>query len=606
MMRRMGPVALWALAAGAWAPSVAWAGVKASSELTDEEGVRHSAELAFDGQLLTAWAEGAVGAGEGEWLELTLDQPMNVSSISIWAGDLRKGTRSMKEFGTPKLVMVQLDPRDGEPVESEARIGDPDVRGVHRIDVPIEGLSRTVRVRIDQVNPGFLRNDTYIAEIAVNFRSGQQPAGGAEKLEAYVASTKAVKEAEQHRDKVVTLFDAVDQSEFGDRDSLRALMDLAADGAPWLAAQVKKLIPPGFRVQALPPDDVAVQALLKLQDANGIPALTMAATRLRGREERALVSKVTYFEAFTELKGGPRRSLSDYGVPGWEVGALQGFGEPLAIGQGVYGDLYVADVANHRVAVFKPNGGSRTTWGAGAAGVTDVWFGGDRAHYVAGNEPGKKAGEYHLPVSIKVLPQGEGDAVWVLDGSGHVQRLNDKGEVQADWRVKFEAELVPRVGGQAHLLLAKGKVVVQWGDEVAVLDEAGEELARWEIEEGVPVSAVALRNGKLLFGFPSGGVQYDLDGFRQGVVMAAELLPRGAESWDMQLDEKGKLWVVTDNGVVVKYKSPSKVDFELRWTDLPTDPPRFTVREDLLHITSRGHIHVFDALEKLEAAAEAE
>ena len=55
---------LWqtvALAVGVWAPSVAWAGVRASGGRTDEEGVRHSAERAFDGQLLTAWAEGAVG-----------------------------------------------------------------------------------------------------------------------------------------------------------------------------------------------------------------------------------------------------------------------------------------------------------------------------------------------------------------------------------------------------------------------------------------------------------------------------------------------------------------------------------------------------------------
>ena len=40
------------------------------------------------------------------------------------------------------------------------------------------------------------------------------------------------------------------------------------DGAPFLRRQVQSLVPMGYRVQALQPDTVAIEALLKLKDSN--------------------------------------------------------------------------------------------------------------------------------------------------------------------------------------------------------------------------------------------------------------------------------------------------------------------------------------------------
>ncbi len=82
--------------------------VRASSELETSAGERHPASLAVDGSLLTSWGEGVLGVGEGEWIELTFDRPTEVASISLWPGDLRKGKRSIRENGRPRMVTVSM------------------------------------------------------------------------------------------------------------------------------------------------------------------------------------------------------------------------------------------------------------------------------------------------------------------------------------------------------------------------------------------------------------------------------------------------------------------------------------------------------------------
>jgi hypothetical protein len=576
--------------------------VKASSELVDDDGVEHPAALAFDGLITTAWAEGEMGAGDGSWLELTFKNPTNISSVSIWAGDMRRGVRSLKENGRPRLVSVILDDADDEPVEVQARIGDVETHGVHRVDVAIEGLSRKVRIRVDEGLPGFLRNDLYIAEVAVNFRGGEQPADSLAALESFIASPKGEKALASHREYVVGLFDRVDTSEFGDREAFADLADLASDGAPWLREQVLKTIPEGFRAQALPADSVAVEALLKIRDANAIPALGMAATRAKGRDQRKLEKQVTYFRAYSELQGGPRRNLDTWGTPGWEAGALQSFGEPLGVVQGAYGDLYVADTANHRVSVFRPDGTTREVWGGGEAVVTDVWLSGKRAHYVGGASPVTSDGGFTCPVDIEIVEEKNGERVVVLDARRRVQWFGGDGKFLGGWKFQSEGDISSGVGGEAHVLVVRDKVVAIWGNEAIVFEEDGTEVSRWPIEDGVPSAAVTLKNGKVAFGFAGKVVAYDLDGYRQGVMFGGDQLPAGAEFWDMRFDEKGKLWIVTDNGLAVKFKRPGKVDYQVTWTTQPVSAPRFTVRDDMLHITDSGRIYRVDALEvKAEA-----
>ncbi len=591
-----------ALAAPAWAGSV-----KASSELTDSDGVRHPAELAVDGLLSTAWAEGVPGPGGGAWLEIRLDGPTDIAAISIWPGDLSEGVRSLKEKGRPSLITVELDgvvDALGEPVQAQGRVRDVNDYGIQRIDIPIEGRTSVVRVRIDEADSGFLASDVYVAEVAVNLVAGDAPPTVAA-VSTWEASPKAERERTRHRDDVVALFDAIDAAEFGDRDKLAVLMDYVRDGAPFLRRQVARTVPVGFRVAALPPDAVAVEALLKLKDANAIPALSTGATRLTGAAERELRAKVSLFEAYAELQGGPRRNLPTWGTTGWEDGALRGFGEPADVALSVFGDLYVADTGNHRVSVFGPSGAVRGTFGVGKPSIQTAWFRKGRAHYVSGREASDKPGGFTNPVAVATLPVGEGEVLGVLDAMGFVSLLSAEGAVQSRFKVRADGGISPGVDGEAHLLLTSGKVVVVWGNEVITYDLDGDELSRWSIEGGVPLTALLIKGGKLLLGFRSGVAQYTADGFRQATVIDDEL-PAGFEAYDLAADEKGKVWAITDNGWAVKFKKPGKVDYAVRWSERGGRVPRAAVREDYLWITTGDRIVRLDALEAKKKAELAE
>lgn len=584
--------------------SPAWAGVKASSELIDTEKVRHGADKAFDGLLTTGWAEGVMGVGEGSWIELRFERPMEVESVSIWPGDLSRGDRSLRENGRPHTVTVSLLV-EGEPVTAEARIRDGAEHGEQRVDVPIVGKAAGIRVTLDQAYAGFLRSDTYLAEIAVNFVAGAHPAPA--KLDAWRASPAGEKAAAAHKDAVITNFDRIDSAEFGDRDALQELMAWAADGAPYLRERVVREVAAGFRVQALPPDEVAIEALLKLKDANAIPAIQLASLRSTGAEEKRLKATGAYFEAWAELNGGGRRSLPTWGVEGWEKGALRTFGEPAGMLRMADGTLYIADVANHRVSVFDgEEGRALATWGGGEASVTDVWFGGRRRPYVTGREPGKKVGSFTNPVDVALLSTKTAEQIVVLDALGRVQVMDLSGKVQAHWKVEAEMKAAASgAGGAAHLLVSKGQIVVIWGNEGRVYDPVGEETARWTLEDGAPIDATVLKNGKLALAFRDTLVAYGTDGFRHATLLTKEDLPGGYEGWAVEVDEKGRLWTLTDNGWAIKWKKPGVEDFRVRWTEIGTTFPRFDVDQDVLWVVHDGQIERIDAQE-VRAAAQAE
>ena len=110
---------------------------KASSEAVSQEHGARKAALAFDGLLSTSWAEGATGNGEGEWLELPLDRPIDVTSVSIWPGDLSGRDWTIRETPRPHLATLTIDVGGDQPVEQEIRLDDPAVAGPLRVDIPI-------------------------------------------------------------------------------------------------------------------------------------------------------------------------------------------------------------------------------------------------------------------------------------------------------------------------------------------------------------------------------------------------------------------------------------------------------------------------------------
>lgn len=589
----------------ALAPALAAAAPRASSELRTADGVRHTAALAFDGLLQTGWAEGDTGPGAGAWIELPLQRATEVHSVSIWPGNLSQGRRSLREHGRPRVLQVVLVAADGSEVEKTVTLEDVTKTGPQRIDVefeePVE--ARSVKVIVAEAFEGGVFNDTYLAEVGVNFSSGES-GRAAERLVEWQGSDESVRLYQSNKEEIVGLFDTISGAQFGDADALGELMDRAADGAPYLRGRALRYVSDGYRVQALPPDDVAVSALLKLKDANAIPALEMAALRLTGREAAELEEKVEMFYAYQELIGGGDPNISYWGQEGWELGALRSFGEPLGVEMTVFGEVLVADLANHRIQRFNPEGRADRVWG-GEAGITDVWLGGDRPWYVAGSEPGTEPGRFTLPVDIEVIPGKESYRFAVLDAEGRVQLFDEDGNVTLGWEVLTDHDLTAGVGGEGYLEYHRGKLVVIWQDNVWVYNLEAEELASFKIEDGRPNGAEMLRNGKLALIFGDKLIEYSLDGFRHGALLGDEL-GHGFEDWDVTLDEDGRLWVITDAGLAVKYKKPGRVDFTVQVSDFSLQSPRLAVYDDLLYIVERDRILKVDALELLAEAEAAE
>ncbi|MFT4627307.1 MAG: hypothetical protein ACI8PZ_005989 [Myxococcota bacterium] len=603
-LRCSGALALTFLLA---APPALAGAPRASSELKDLDGTRHPASNAFDGLLTTAWAEGESGQGEGAWIELRLDRPSPVQSVSLWPGNMVKGVRSVRESSRPHTVTVAITVSGSkEPILVEQRVLDPATSGAQRVDIPIEGAEQatSVRITLDQVYEGGLYSDAYISEIALNFATGDTPTA-VSRHNDWLASDSGLKAIAKNREEVVELFNTINAEDFGDRDSLQELMERASDGAPFLRAQVARSVPAGYRMHALPPDLDAVDALLKLKDSNAIPAIERAALRARGNVSRVLAKKAEYFVAFQEMVSGGRHNITPYGQTGWEPGALRGMGEPLDLTIDSFGGIYVADTGNNRVQRFSFEGIAEKQWGGAEHDVTDDWFGRTREYYASGSRPGTEPGEFRQPVSLARIPGKLNDTIVVLDASGRLSFIGPSGAVESMVQIDAGSGISGGVGGEGHLVYVKKRLVTIWGNEGFVHGLDGELLGQWDIKRGVPTSAVALPGAKLGLAFGRDLYMYSVEGFEYGEIFAG-VLGDGFEAWDLCIDDGGKLWAVTDTGHATKFKKPGKVDFTVQVSPYSLEVPKIAVFDDLLFVTSEDHILQVDALEaKAEAAAAA-
>ncbi|NCG18101.1 MAG: hypothetical protein GWP91_03705 [Rhodobacterales bacterium] len=595
------------IAALLFANSTAFAGTpKASSELKDSEGERHPVSLAFDGLLSTGWAEGEMGDGTGSWIEISLDHTTDVQSVTLWPGNLSEGQRSLREYGRPRTVTVTLLGGDEE-VSVESRVLDPGERGALRTDIEIQGTARKIRISMDETYSGGIFNDMFVAEVAVNFEKGDTPKAVA-RVTDWLEGTSGVRAVEANHQEVLELYEKIGAEQFGDRDSLAVLMDRAGDGAPFLRKQVLSQVPAGFRVHALPPDPSALEALLKLKDSNAIPAIERAALRSRGKVSRTLSRRVEQFRAYQDLVGGGRRSLPPFGDEGWEVGALNGLGEPLPLQIDEYGSIWVADLANNRVQRFSFAGISEKVYGAAEAGISNQLYGVNRTAYVAGSKPGSALGEFDTALDLQLISGKDGDRVVVLDGRGQVTVIGEDGVPALNFQIPTSDALSAGVGGEGYLLHLKGdKLAVIWGNEGWIYTPTGEEVGHFELEDGSPTGAIALKNGKMGLIYGDRLVSYHTSGFRDGDLMNG-VLGGGFEAWDINFDEDGKMWAVTDSGKLFKLKKPGKVEYQVQVSEFSLEVPRLAVYDGIAFITNKGNILKVDALELLakQRLAEAE
>ncbi|MEZ4316476.1 MAG: hypothetical protein R3F61_03180 [Myxococcota bacterium] len=580
----------------------ALAGVSASSEAKTADAT-HPASAAVDGLLSTAWAEGDEGDGTGAWLELKLDRLTDVSSVSVWPGRFDQGSRGLREYGRPHTITVTLS-GGGEDVTQQVRVLDIADTGPTRIDIPITGKAKAVRITLDQVYAGGIHNDTYITEVAVNYVAG---AGhpSLEKLVEWAASKAGQEGAAKHTEEVGEAKAAFAGQDFGDRDAMAELKSAASDGAPYLRDRVAKTVADGYRMLAIPPSQDALNALLELEDPNAIAALELAATRARGDLQTALRDRVSRFRALQDLKGGGKRNVKPNGETGFCKGCLQSFGEPLGVAVDGFGGVWVADLGNHRVQRFDFSGISQATIGGGEPGISNAWLATTRDWYAAGNTAGTTDGSFSLPLDLDVVPDKKnGDGVVVLDAAGRVSLVGGNGAVTKSWSLGVTEPVSPGVGGEAHIAVAGKKIVAVWGNEAFVYDLEGAELSKFEIEDGVANGIVGFKNGKVAFLFDEGLVLYSTDGFRHGELLG-DTVPDGYEYYDVFTDEKGKLWVVTDHGFAIKYKKPGTVDYQVEFVEYSLTVPRADAYQDVLFITDRDSFLKVDALEKKAQAEQA-
>lgn len=580
--------------------AVAQATPRASSQLRNDGGY-HTAMQAFDGQLQTAWAEGESGYGEGSWLELDLDRPTEIRSISLWSGNITRGVRSFRENSRPKTISIWVD---GQKVES-IRLHDELRRWDLTLKAPATG--RKVRVVFDEVFEGIVFSDLYITEMAINFPD-QGPLGP---MAQWLESPEALKMLERHNTDVETAYFAIKDAEFGsDADNFGFLCDAAADGPEYVRGRVRAKAPDGYRVQALPASEKALEALRKLGDANAIPCLEMAALRAWGDVQAVRRDEVERFEAYADLIGGPNYNIPAWGTEGWEAGAFQSFGEPMPIEIDQFVQLFVIDPGNNRLQRFNERGNVDRIWGPAEPTITNAWFEKGRKFYVSGAKPGRKAGMFETPIDIAIIPGKEGDTFATLEASGRVQVYDIEGQPTISWTANARDLPEPLLGGTGYIewLPKYSALLVILQDEAILYSLNSDEINRWEIADGTPNALEVIKGGKrLLMAFGDEITEYTVvDGFRNRVVIDGEILGRGFESLDMTLDEGGHLWVLTDKGRLIKFKKPGKVEFVVQAFDNPIRYPRLAVFEGIAYVTANNAITRIDALQLLlDEAAEA-
>ncbi len=566
------------------------AGTITASSTADTEWGKTPAALAADGLLSTSWHEGASGDGKGEWLELDLGKATAIQSISIWPGDMRQGKRSFRESGRPQQIRVLVD---GKQVGDAVRLLDQ----MQRLDIPMSANGRKIRIVIDEAYGGLVYSHTAIAEVAVNFPDlGAASAG----WQAWLQSPAAQKAQEKFEAELQAQYAAYKQAEFGDRAALAWILEAVAEGEPHVRQEAQRRIEVGYRAQAIHSSAKAQEAARKLKDANAIPAFEMAMLRAVGQERVALADMVEIFYAYQELIGNRGKQAPPFGESGYWKGALRGFGEPLAIERDPQGNLYVADIGNSRVQRFGESGLVNRTWGAGEEEITEAWFQKGRPYYPSGNTPGEEPTAFWNPVDVELLPAKDGTGMAVLDARGQVRVFDASGALTASFTASTDGKPTPKVGGTSHLAWfpKRQRLLVLIGDEAVLYDLQGNEQGRWETRRGSPNAVEVYKGSVLLLGFRDEVWRYTMDGFPHSVLINREQLGKGYEQYDLSVDEAGRLWALTDDGVAHKFKKPGKLDFQIKVADYSLQVPRFAVAQGILWYTNDDRIVQVDAEQK--------
>lgn len=522
---------------------------------------------------------------------------MQIDTLSIWPGNLSEGAKSYREYARPRTLRVVVD---GEVVGGDQRVQDE----IQRFDAKVGRTGRKIRVEVVDVYEGIVFQDLGIAEIAVNYPDNSL----ATKLDQWMASADAGKRAEVYNASIDEAYARHKSAEFGDSDALALISDSVADGPEFLRPYIQKLVPAGYRAQAVRSGARAQKAIRKLLDPNGIPALELAALRAMDRDQAELKDLVERFYAYQELKGGPSRNVGYWGAPGWAPGQLKGLGEPLAIEADRYGGVWVADTGNNRVQKWSEEGKPEKVWGP-PPDISAAWFQKGRKWYVSGSASGEEAGQWTNPVDVEIIPGKLSDGFAALDALGRIQVFDGDGRPVIGWKVETKLAAVPGIGGSAYLEYdpKSGHLIAIIEEQAVVYTLDSEEVGRFEIKDGTPNAAEIDAKGRLLLAFGDEVIAFNAaDGFRYGKVIGSDILGQGFEDMDLAMDEEKRLWVLTDTGWAFRFKKPGKLEQKTKVIERPIQRPRFAVHKGVIFLTSDDRIERIDVVQVRLDQAQAE
>ena len=143
----------------------------------------------------------------------------------------------------------------------------------------------------------------------------------------------------------------------------------------------------------------------------------------------------------------------------------------------------------------------------------------------------------------------------------------------------------------------KQRLYVVLGNEMIAYTLDAQEVGRWGIEDGTPNAMEVAKNGKLYLAFGRDIVMYDVDGFRHGVIWSTDQLGLGYEDLDITIDDQKRIWIVTDQGWAFKYKTPKKLEYKVKMSDLSLVRPRIAAQDDILYCVDRDRIIRLDAMQ---------
>lgn len=133
--------------------------VTTSSALAPQAGNSYGAGNADDADPRTAWVEGAAGDGIGEWIQVSYDAPMPISSIYFSNG---YGKNAKAYSGNSRVREGEIATENGSFLTT---LADTNQETTIRLPAPLAGKkTRWVKLTIRSVFPGMTYKDTAIGE----------------------------------------------------------------------------------------------------------------------------------------------------------------------------------------------------------------------------------------------------------------------------------------------------------------------------------------------------------------------------------------------------------------------------------------------------------